>query len=131
MKNKIVGIFVCMLVMITMFSVSNIAIDPATATITKSHQDGIVIEAIKGGFGITARIKNIGTDSASGVCTITLSGPVFPKISTHSYAIGGGNFQDVTMYVIGLGPITIDVTAGTATMTATGIAFLFLVLWVK
>jgi len=132
MNKKIIGIFVCMLVMITAFSVSNIAIDRVTATITGSHQDGIVIGAIKGGFGITVRIKNTGTDSVSGVCTLTLSGLVFPKASPpHSFALDGGKFQDMTFYVIGLGPITIDVTANTATATATGIAILFLVLWVK
>jgi hypothetical protein len=69
MKNKIVGIFICMLVMITVFSVSNTAIDTATATITESHQDGIQIDFISGGFGITARIRNTGTPSASVACT--------------------------------------------------------------
>ena len=129
MKTKIVGIFVCILVMITAFSISGTATHTNTATSTKSQQNTLVIEAISGGFSIHARIKYIG--SANVVCTLTLSGLVFPTTSTKPCPIGTDTLGYVTWLVLGLGKITITVTAVAGSETTTtsipGTAFFFFV----
>jgi hypothetical protein len=128
MKKKIIGIFVCIIVMTTAFSISTAIIDTATATITKPQQYDIVIMWINGGFGITAGIKNTDeTNPITVVCTITLSGMVLPKIKSKTYTIGPGITQHMPMHVIGLGPITITVTAASSAFTTKAKVFGFFV----
>lgn len=99
-----------------------------TATVTNTQPE-IVIKAIKGGFGITAVINNVGTADASDVlCTITLSGMVLPKTLTNTYSIiRVGIPVYMKMFVFGLGSITIHVTAASAVVTIPAIVLLVFV----
>jgi len=125
MKKKIIGIFVCTLA-IAALSTSSTAID--TTTNTKPQQCDVVVMWINGGFGITAGIKNTDeTNPITVVCTITLTGPVFPKTKSKTYTIGPGIVQRMPMHVIGLGMIIITVTAGSASFSTTAKVFGFFV----
>jgi hypothetical protein len=114
---------------------SAIVSDTALATITEIQEEPeIVIDTISGGFGVKAVIKNIGTGDATGVSwTIALDGQMIflGKEKTGTVDIAAG--EQVTIkdpLVLGFGATNINVTAGTATKTATGKVILFFVLGV-
>lgn len=109
---------------------SNTATDTAAVTIIAAVPH-FSIESIKGGLGITAVIKNTGTVDATGVSwKIQLTGGLIliGKSKTGSVNIAAGATATVKDMVLGFGKTTITVTAGDASKTATGTAFLILVL---
>ena len=89
---------------------------------------------IKGGFGVSAVIKNIGTSDVTNVSwTIALDGGFIflGKTKTGSVDIPAGEQVTVKSMVFGIGKPTITVTVDTAEKTATGTVILFFVLGVK
>jgi hypothetical protein len=96
----------------------------------------IVVEKIAGGFGVSAVLKNIGTEDAIGVSwKIELNGGhVFiGKAKTGSIDIRAGTSVTVKSMVFGFGlrygyTPTITVTADTASRDATGKLLLFFLL---
>jgi hypothetical protein len=91
---------------------------------------------IKGGFGITATIKNNSTAAMTNISwKINLSGGFLlvgktPKTGTITTLAAGASAKEKDM-VFGFGKTTITVTAGGQTKTATGIVLLFFVIGVK
>jgi hypothetical protein len=111
------------------------ASDATTANITKAPEPIIVILNITGGKGISAVIKNEGDASASMVpWSINLTGGILLKGRTKTGSIlqlGIGETHTITSSVLGLGRVTITVSAGNAQKQATGFIFLFFALKVK
>jgi hypothetical protein len=86
---------------------------------------------IKGGFGVSATIKNTGTTNLSNInWTIALDGKLIfvgkNKPGTIS-ALAAGDSVTVKDFVIGFGKTGIAVTAGSVQTSATGTALLFFV----
>jgi hypothetical protein len=90
---------------------------------------------IKGGFGVSADIKNIGTTNVTNISwSINLDGKFIFVGKTKSDIIPSlaiGEVVTVKDFVIGFGKTGINVTAGPAVGNATGTAILFFVLGVK
>jgi len=91
---------------------------------------------IKGGFGITATVTNVGDANMTNVSwSIALSGGLIFKGKSNSGTINALNIgMEVKIKdrpIIGFGKIAITVTAGGMTKGATGTVVLFLVLGVK
>jgi thiol-disulfide isomerase/thioredoxin len=108
-----------------------VATDTATATITESNEEPIiVVDSIAGGFGVKAVIKNIGTGDATGVSwTIALDGKMvfIGKSKTGTIDVAAGESVTIKSFVFGFGATNINVTADTATKSATGKVLLFFV----
>jgi hypothetical protein len=102
-----------------------------TATFTIKYPIEITI---KGGFGVTATIKNKGTGPLSGVAwTITLDGKLIFVGKTKSGTVNipaGGQAQAKDM-VFGFGKTNIAVSAAGTEATTTGMVILFFVIGVK
>jgi uncharacterized membrane protein len=90
---------------------------------------------VKGGFGISAVIKNTGSSTITNIqWKIKLTGGLIFIGQLQSEIIGSlaaGASTTVKDLVFGFGKPSIDVTAGDAQKTVTGTAFLFFVLGVK
>lgn len=91
--------------------------------------------AIKGGFGVSAEIKNIGTIDATNISwTIALDGKMIfvgkSKPGTIP-SLAVGDSATVKEFVIGFGKTGINVTAGPAMASAAGTAIFFFVVGVK
>ncbi|MBE3122488.1 MAG: hypothetical protein IMZ53_14895 [Thermoplasmata archaeon] len=93
-----------------------------------------IVITIKGGFGVSAVIKNTGTTDLTNVAwTISLNGGFILLGKTKSGeipSIATGAEVTVKDIVFGIGKPTITVSAGTAEVTATGTVFLFFVIGV-
>jgi len=118
-------------------AIQQTATDTATATIIQVFEPELQITSLKGGFGISAVIKNTGTAPATDVqWTINVTGLVFPKAKSGSEtSIAMGATATAAAKVLGLGSTTITVKATcaegkSATKTATAKVFLFFVLGV-
>ncbi|MCX6661565.1 MAG: hypothetical protein NTY91_03345 [Euryarchaeota archaeon] len=89
---------------------------------------------IKGGFGVSATIKNTGTANLTNIdWTIALDGKLifFGKAKSGTIAaLAAGDSVTVKDFVIGFGKTGIAVTAGTASASASGTALLFFVIGV-
>jgi hypothetical protein len=90
---------------------------------------------IKGGFGVTATIKNTGTTDLTNInWNITLDGKLIfvgkNKPGTIA-ALAAGDSVNVKDFVFGFGKTGIAVTAGDASASATGTALLVFVIGVK
>jgi hypothetical protein len=102
-----------------------------TATFTIKYPIEITI---KGGFGITATIKNGGTGPLNGVAwTITLDGKLIfvGKTKSGTVDIPAGGQAAAKDLVIGFGKTNIAVSAAGTEATATGMVILFFVIGVK
>jgi hypothetical protein len=90
---------------------------------------------IKGGFGVSAAIKNVGTTPITNLsCTIALDGKLifFGKTKTEPIpSLGPGELVTVKDMVFGFGKTGIAVNAGTASANATGTVILIFVIGVK
>jgi len=104
-----------------------------SSTFTIEHPTGLSI-TIKGGLGVSAVIKNTGTEDLTNIAwSITLDGKLIFVGKTKSgtiSALGVGEEVTVKDFVIGLGPTGIAVSAGTEDATSSGMALLFFVLGV-
>jgi hypothetical protein len=90
--------------------------------------------SIKGGFGVTAVIKNIGTVNQTKVqYSITLDGKLIfiGKSKSNTVNIAFGKEATVKDFVLGFGKTSITVTAGKEEKTVTGKVLLFFVLGVQ
>mgnify|MGYP001636547613 CR=1 FL=1 len=89
---------------------------------------------IKGGFGVSAVIKNTGTTDLTNIdWTIALDGKLIFVGKANSgtiAALAAGDSVTIKDFVIGFGKTGIAVTAGTASASASGTALLFFVIGV-
>lgn len=119
---------------ISYYSVDKAGNIETTKTTTFTIQYPIQI-TIKGGFGITATIKNNGTAAMTNISwQISLSGGLIlvGKTKTGTIAtLAAGASSKAKDMVFGFGKTTITVTAGGQTQTATGTVLLFFVVGVK
>ena len=94
-----------------------------------------IIITIKGGFGVSATIKNNGTAAVTNMSwSINLNGGfiLLGKTKTGTIAsLAAGETATVKDMVLGFGKATIIVTAGDTEKGATGTVLLFFVLGVK
>jgi len=98
-------------------------------TFTIEHEVSVEIK-VKGGLGVSAVIKNVGTKNLTGLqWTITLSGGIifFGKQKSDTVDIVPGAEKTVKDFVFGFGKTTITMTAGNVEKTATGTVILFFV----
>jgi len=116
MAKKLVGILIIGLLISTIF--------PVVSSVNQPKVSPQIDIKIKGGFGVGAIIKNIGTtDINRADITIVLDGPnilwgkqkVGGKIS-----IGAGKTHYLISPVFGFGTTNIEITVGTTTQTASG-----------
>jgi len=120
---------------ITYYSVDRAGNKETNKTATFTIQFPIQI-AIKGGFGITATIKNTGTTILNNISyKIQLTGGTIiigkkPKTGTIT-TLAPAQESKVKDIVFGFGKTTIMATAGDASKETTGTVFLFFVLGVK
>ncbi len=94
----------------------------------------ITIEGIKGGFGVSATIKNIGGAAGKSIpWSIKFDGLVFlNKEKSGTVDIAPGEEKTIsTGFALGIGPVTVTVTAGSDTATAKGFMLGPLVLGLK
>jgi nitroreductase len=91
------------------------------------------ITVIKGGFGVSAVVENIGTiDQIKVPWSINFSGGLtIPKTSGGSINIKAGASATVTAKVFGLGRPTITVTVGKESKTTNGVLVFFFLIGVK
>jgi nitroreductase len=91
------------------------------------------VTVIKGGFGVSAVVENLGTiDQIKVPWSISFSGGfTIPKTTSGSINIQAGGNATVKAKVFGLGKPTITVTVGKESKTAKAILFFFFVLGVK
>jgi hypothetical protein len=92
----------------------------------------INVKSISKGVGVTAIIENVGTGDATDVpCEITIDAPVMilGGVSTMTINVPVGSEVEIKSdFVLGLGPATITVKAGTAEKEETGTVILFFIL---
>jgi hypothetical protein len=104
-----------------------------SSAFTIQHAAPITI-TIKGGFGVSATIKNTGTTDLTNIdWTITLDGKLIfvGKTKTNTIAaLAAGEEVVVKDFVIGFGKTGIAVEAGSVTASASGTVLLFLVIGV-
>ena len=106
--------------------------DEKTCSFTIQYTAPIEI-TIKGGFGLTAIIKNTGTtDITDATLTISLDGNMifWGKEKTATIDIAAGETTTLKSFVFGFGATNIEVTVDTTTETASGKVLLFFVLGV-
>jgi len=106
--------------------------DNQTKNFTIAHPVTILI-TIKGGFGVSAVIKNNGTTALTNVSwSITLDGKLIfvgkTKTGTNFSLAPGAEKTIKDPFVFGFGKTNIDVTVGTANKNATGTVLLFFVI---
>jgi hypothetical protein len=106
-----------------------------TSNFTIQHQTFSIEITVKGGLGVSAVIKNAGSSTMTNVqWKIKLTGGLIFFGRQQNNVIGSlapGGSTTVKDMVFGFGKTTIDVTAGSAQKTATGMVLLFFVLGVK
>jgi hypothetical protein len=104
-----------------------------TKTFTIQYPQDIII-TISGGLGVSATIKNTGTEDLTNVAwSINLDGSLIFIGKTKSgtiAALAAGESVTVKDFVIGIGKTGIAATAGTASASASGTVLLFLVIGV-
>jgi hypothetical protein len=104
-----------------------------TKTFTIQYPQDISI-TISGGLGVSATIKNTGTEDLTNVAwSINLDGSLIFIGKTKSgtiAALAAGESVTVKDFVIGIGKTGIAATAGTASASASGTVLLFLVIGV-
>ena len=92
----------------------------------------ITIKSISKGMGVTAIIENVGTGDAEDVpCEIAIDAPlmILGKLTTDTINVPvGAEIEIKSDFVLGLGPATITVKAGTAEETESGTVILFFIL---
>ncbi|MBN1280120.1 MAG: hypothetical protein JXA00_00555 [Candidatus Thermoplasmatota archaeon] len=107
--------------------------DEKTCEFTIQKPSNLII-TITGGLGVSATIKNNGTEDLTGVAwSIDLEGGliIIGKTKSGTVDIPTGEEATVKSFVLGLGKPTITVTADDATATATGTVFLIFVFGVS
>jgi hypothetical protein len=106
-----------------------------TSNFTIQHQSVSIEISVKGGFGVSAVIKNTGSTTITNIqWKIKLTGGLIFIGRSQNDIIGSlapGASTPVKDVVFGFGKTTIDVTAGNAQKTVTGMVLLFLVLGIK
>jgi len=86
---------------------------------------------IKGGIGVSAKIKNTGTENLSNVqWSIHLEGGIvlIGKEKNGTIDLTAGEEKTVSSFVLGFGPSTITATASSINQTANGFVFLIFVI---
>jgi len=83
-------------------------------------EKGVVLDSITGGFGVQAKVKNLGTTEATGVnVSIKITGGIFHRINvSHMETISIPAGEEATVSCkpfLGLGPIAISVTVNGVT----------------
>jgi hypothetical protein len=118
---------------IAFYSVDNAGNIETTKTSVFTIQYPIMI-TIKGGLGVSAVIKNNGTTDVTNLSwNIQLGGGIILVGKTKGGTIetlAAGEEQTVRDFVVGLGKLTITVTAGDTEVTGTGMVILFFVIGV-
>jgi hypothetical protein len=117
------------------YSVDNAGNQETEKSSTFIIEHPIAVEiTIKGGFGVSAVIKNTGTTDLTNIdWTIALDGKLIFVGKANSgtiAALAAGDSVTVKDFVIGFGKTGIAVTAGTASASASGTALLFFVIGV-
>jgi hypothetical protein len=106
-----------------------------SSTFTIQQEVPPITITIKGGLGVSATIKNIGTTELTNISwTITLDGKLifFGKTKTDIIpTLAAGESVTVRDFVFGFGKTGIAVNAGTAAANAAGTVILFFVIGVK
>ncbi|PNX52297.1 MAG: hypothetical protein BV458_10320 [Thermoplasmata archaeon M9B2D] len=109
--------------------------DEKSETFTIQHQAPSISITIKGGFGVSAEIKNTGETNLTDIdWTISLNGSLIFVGKTKSGTITSlapGDTETVKTFVLGIGKTGIAVEAGDASATASGTVILFFVIGVS
>jgi hypothetical protein len=134
MMKKVVGILIVGLLIATILPVGSSLAQKTEETQINELASQIEIN-IKGGFGIHAIIKNIGTTDLTGATLrLVLDGRlIFPGFKTNDGTIDleAGKTQKVIFPMRGFGATNIELTVDTSTETASGIVLGSFVIGVK
>jgi len=127
MAKKLVGILIIGLLISTIF--------PVVSSYNQPKLTSEVEIKIKGGYGIRAIIKNIGTtDLNDANLKVVLDGPmIFRSYKNRESAINlkVGKTMYLIIPVLGLGSTNIEITVDTTTQTASGKILGFIAFGVK
>jgi hypothetical protein len=123
MMKKVVGILIVGLLIVTILSVGSSIAQPAAEKHINTLTSQIEIK-IKGGWGIHAIIKNMGTtDLNNADMTLALDGRmIFPgfKDNVGTLDLKAGKTQLVIFPIRGFGTTNIELTVDTTTETSSG-----------
>ncbi len=139
--KEAVTVFLVMIMIPSTLSVANTGTKTSTSDVETKElwleytSEPQIFITIKGGLGVSADIKNIGTTDLTNInWTITLDGKLIFLGKTKNGTIPSlavGEMATVKDFVIGFGKTGINVTAGPAVGNTTGTVILFFVFGVK